>query len=134
MSRSNFGSRAVLAAATVAVTVGLSAGLAPTAHAEDRWGGIATGPGGAWQLWWGKSSKGEAGYFGNWATCGPGCKRVLLFAECGALAFNGGAFSPAEGATLHDAEGEALNDLPGGWIVASRCNDSPPGQVNWKNS
>jgi hypothetical protein len=134
MSLSNFGKRAALAAAGAGLAVGLSVGVAPTAQSAEQWGGIATGPGGEWQLWWGKNSRTEAAYFGNWARCGAQCKRVLLFSQCGALAFNGGAFSPAEGGTQQDAEEAALNDLPGGWIVASRCNDGSYGQINWQNS
>jgi hypothetical protein len=44
------------------------------------------------------------------------------------------AFSPAEGGTQQDAEVAALNDLPGGWIVASLCNDGSYGHINWQNS
>ena len=132
MSLSDFGKRASISAAAAAIAAGLTVGLAPSAQAAEQWGGIATGPGGAWQLYWGKASRGEALYFGNWARCGAQCKRVLVFSQCGALASNGGAFSPAEGATIQEAEGEALTDLPGGWIVASRCNGGgPPGSVDW---
>jgi hypothetical protein len=132
MLLSDFRKRAALSAAAAALAAGLTVGLAPSAQAAEQWGGIATGPGGAWQLYWGKASRGEALYFGNWARCGAQCKRVLVFSQCGALASNGGAFSPAEGATIQEAEGEALTDLPGGWIVASRCNDGgQPGSVDW---
>jgi hypothetical protein len=82
----------------------------------------------------GKPDRTSAAYFGNWAKCGAACKRVLLFEECGALAYNGGAFSAAEGSTQQDAEGVALGDLPGGWIVASRCNDGSYGSINWQGS
>jgi hypothetical protein len=54
------------------------------------------------------------------------CRRVLLFTDCGALAYNGTAFSAAEGANQADAEGAATSDLPGSSIVASACNDGGP--------
>jgi hypothetical protein len=134
MSLSHVGRKAALAGAAAALAIGLTGGLAPVAQAADQWGGIATGPDGKWQLWWGRNSRGEALYFGNWARCGADCKRVLVFSQCGALASNGGAFSPAEGATIQEAEGEALADLPGGGIVASRCNDGTSGQVNYNQN
>jgi hypothetical protein len=134
MSLNDFRKRSTLAAASAALAVGLTVSLAPTAQAvEDGWGGIATGPNGAWQLWWGKP-QGAANYFGQWARCGVDRKKVLVFKECGALAYNGGAFSPPEGSTLQEAEGEALTDLPGGWIVASRCNIAGEGNINWKDN
>jgi hypothetical protein len=134
MSLSDFRKRSTLSAMIAALAVGLAVGSAPVARADDDlWGGIATGPNGAWQFWWGKNQT-SANYFGQWARCGVDCKKVLVFKECGALAFNGGAFSPAEGSTLQEAEGEALADLPGGWIITSRCNIGLGGNVNWKDN
>jgi hypothetical protein len=76
-------------------------------------------------------------YFGTWVPCGGDCKRVLLFKQCGALAYNGGAFSPAEGATLDEAQNNATADLPGSWILASHCNgdvanDDGLSQIAWR--
>ena len=71
---------------------------------------------------------------GNWAGCStPGangetvlCKRLILFQMCGALAYNGTAFSPADGDSQADAESAATADLPGSWIVGSACNNGGP--------
>jgi len=128
MSLSDFGQRAATLAAAAALAAGLTVGVAPTAQAAELWGGIATGPNNAWAFWKNVPSRGEAAYFGNWKYCatfdsGSSCKRVLLFSQCAALAGNGGAFSPAEGATVQEAEDEALADLPGSSIVYSGCND-----------
>jgi ABC-type sugar transport system substrate-binding protein len=127
MSLSDFGKRAAISAAAAALAAGLTVGVAPTAQAAELWGGIATGPNNAWAFWKNVPTRGEAAYFGNWKYCATftneTCKRVLLFTQCAALAGNGAAFSPAEGATLKEAEDEALADLPGGSIVYSGCND-----------
>ena len=127
MSLSDFGKRAAISAAAAALAAGLTVGVAPTAQAAELWGGIATGPNNAWAFWKNLPSRGEAMYFGNWKYCATftneTCRRVLLFAQCAALASNGGAFSPAEGATVKEAEDEALGDLPGGSIIYSGCND-----------
>jgi hypothetical protein len=134
MTETSFAKRLALMGAATAVAAGLAVTVSPTAQAADQWGGIATGQQGQWVIWWGKPDRTSAAYFGNWAKCGAACKRVLLFEECGALAYNGGAFSAAEGSTQQDAEGVALGDLPGGWIAASRCNDGSSGSLNWQGS
>jgi len=99
MTQTSFGKRLALMGAATAVAAGLAVTASPTAQAADQWGGIATGQQGQWILWWGKPDRTSAAYFGNWAKCGAACKRVLLFEECGALAYNGGAFTAAEGST-----------------------------------
>ena len=133
MTMKSFRKRAAIAAGAAALVAGLTVGVAPNAQAAEQWGGIATGPQGKWNIWFNKSSRGEAGYFGNWAPCGSDCKRVLLFTQCGALAYNGGAFSPAEGATIQEAEGEALLNLPDSRIVGSRCNEGGTGgSISWQ--
>jgi len=127
------GMRVAVMGAAAALTAGLAVGVSPTAQAAEKWGGIATGPEGHWALWFNSNSRGEALYFGNWARCGADCKRVLVFEQCGALAFNGGAWSAAEAGTTEEAEGIALGDLPGSWIVASRCNDGGgKGTLSWQ--
>ena len=133
MIRTSFRKRAAISAAIAALAAGLAVGVAPTAQAAEQWGGIATGPDGKWVIWYNQASRGEAAYFGNWARCGSTCKRVLLFSQCGALAYNGGAFSPAEGATIQEAEGEALLNLPDSRIVGSRCNDGgTSASISWQ--
>ena len=52
---------------------------------------------------------------------------MLLFQNCGALAYDGTAFSPADGDSKADAESAAMADLPGSWIVGSACNDGGAG-------
>jgi hypothetical protein len=131
MKETSFGHRLALTGAAAALAAGLAVAASPTAKAAEQWGGIATGPQGQWVLWWGKADRNSAAYFGNWVKCGAPCKRVLLFTQCGALANLGGAFSAAEGATQQEAEDVALGDLPGGTIVASRCNDGSNGSINW---
>jgi Domain of unknown function (DUF4189) len=127
MSLSDFGKRAAISAAAATLAAGLTVAVAPTAQADELWGGIATGPNNAWSFWKNVPSRGEAAYFGNWKYCATFsnqvCRKVLLFSQCAALASNGGAFSPAEGATVQEAESEALADLPGGTITYSGCND-----------
>jgi hypothetical protein len=127
MSLTDFEKRVAISAAAAALAAGLTVAVAPGAQAAEQWGGIATGPNNAWAFWKNVPTRGEAAYFGNWKYCATfsneTCRRVLLFSQCGALASNGGAFSPAEGATVQEAEDEALRDLPGGTIVYSGCND-----------
>ena len=120
--------RAAITTAGAAMVAALTVAVAPTAHSADQWGGIATGPRGNFSIWFDKATYVEAAYFGNWARCGGDCKRAIIFTDCGALAYNGGAFSPAEGSTQAEAESAATTDLPGSWIVASGCNGagSPP--------
>jgi hypothetical protein len=133
VNETSFRKRVALMGASAALAAGLAVAASPAAQAADKWGGIATGPMGHWTIWFNANTRGEAAYFGNWAGCGADCKRVLLFAQCGALAYNGGAFSAAEGATQHEAEGVALANLPGGWIIGSKCNDGgQPGQLGWQ--
>jgi hypothetical protein len=134
MKVSSFRTRAAICAAGAAVVGALTVAVAPTAQAQNQWGGIATGPNGRWVIWWNYSDQNSAVYFGNWAGCATTapdgttalCRRVLLFTDCGALAYNGTAFSAAEGANQADAEGAATSDLPGCSIVASACNDGGP--------
>jgi hypothetical protein len=127
----SFRTRAATCAAGAAMVAALTVALAPTAHADNQWGGIASGPGGKWSIWWNKPTYTEAAYFGNWARCGGDCKKVLVFTDCGALAYNGTAFSAAEGPSQGDAESAATFDLPGSTIVASACNNGgPPGSNN----
>jgi len=130
MRVSSLGNRAVISAAAAALVTALSVAVAPTVHGADLWGGIATGPNGNYSMWFDKPTYVEAAYFGNWARCGGGCKRAIIFTDCGALAYNGGAFSPAEGGTQADAESAAMTDLPGSWIVASGCNGAGSAPVN----
>jgi hypothetical protein len=120
--------RAAVSAA--AVVAALTLAVAPSAHAQNQWGGIATGPNGNWQIWYDKPTYVEAAYFGNWARCGAGCRRVLVFTDCGAVAYDGTAFSPAEGGTQADAESAATADLPGSRIVASGCNGAGTAAAN----
>jgi hypothetical protein len=124
----SFRTRSAISAAGAAVVAALALAVTPTAHAADQWGGIAAGSGsnGNWAIWYNQPDKSSAAYFGNWAGCGSGgilCKRVLLFQKCGALAYNGTAFSAADGDSKADAESAATADLPGSWIVGSTCND-----------
>ncbi|MDT5076673.1 MAG: hypothetical protein QOJ80_1310 [Mycobacterium sp.] len=137
MSLKDFGKRAAVSTMAAALAAGLTVGVAPTAQAAEMWGGIATGPNGAWGYWSGLPTRVEAMYFGNWKYCATftndTCKRVLIFTQCGALASNGGAFSPAEGATAQEAADEALADLPGSSIIYSGCND-PKGYLSIGNN
>jgi hypothetical protein len=70
---------------------------------------------------------------------GPRAARIVTgwcySAQCGALATDGGSFSPAEGATLQEAQDNALFDLtsPDARIIASHCNDGTgQGQIAWR--
>ena len=129
----NFGRRVVVAAIGAwLAAAGVIVGFPPAAQAADQLGGIATGPNGQWSLWWNYQPV-TAAYFGTWQPCGYGCSKKLLFEQCGALAYNGGAFSPAEGSSLDEAQANAMADLPGGWIVASHCNDGgAQDQIAWR--
>jgi hypothetical protein len=126
--------RAAICAAGTSIAAALTVAAPPSANAADQWGGIAAGPNGNWVIWFNKSDKNTAAYFGNWAGCStPGangetvlCKRLILFQNCGALAYNGTAFSPADGDSQADAESAATADLPGSWIVGSACNNGGP--------
>ena len=137
MSLTNFGKRTAISAAATVLAAGLTVSLAPTAQAAETWGGIATGPNNAWAFWKNVPTRGEAAYFGNWKYCATftneTCRRVLLFSQCAALASNGGAFSPAEGATIEEATSEALANLPGSTITYSGCND-PNGYLSIGNN
>jgi hypothetical protein len=126
--------RAAIWVVCTSIVAALTIAVAPSANAADQWGGIAAGPNGNWVIWFNKADKNTAAYFGNWAGCAtPGangetvlCKRLILFQKCGALAYNGSAFSPADGDSQADAESAATSDLPGSWIVGSACNDGGP--------
>jgi hypothetical protein len=133
----NFGRCVAVAAAGVSLAAGVLVGVAPTAQAaDDLWGGIGVSADGHWILFW-NASKNAAQDPATWAACGAGCHRAVLFNQCGALATDGGALSPAEGATLQEAEDTALFDLtsPDARIIASHCNDGTgPGQMTWRPS
>jgi hypothetical protein len=123
----SFRTRAAVSAA--AVVAALTLAVAPSAHAQNQWGGIATGPNGNWVIWHNSADYSSAAYFGNWAGCASGgiqCRRVLVFQDCGALVYNGTAFSAADGDSKAAAESAAMADLPGGQVVASVCNDGGP--------
>jgi hypothetical protein len=133
MKTISFGKCAAVAGVATALAAGLAVGVSPTAQAAEQWGGIATGPDGHWALWSNSATRTAAAYFGNWVMCGTDCKRVLLFAQCGALASNGSAWSAAEGATTQEAESVALGDLPGSTITMSQCNDDGgPVKLSWR--
>ena len=126
MSLSDFGKRAAISAAAAALAAGLTVGVAPTAQAAELWGGIATGPNNAWAFWK-RAKQGRSHVLRQLEIlCNirqPSVQEGPVFSQCAALAGNGGAFSPAEGATVQEAEDEALGDLPGSSIVYSGCND-----------
>jgi hypothetical protein len=130
MIMTSFRTRAAICAAGAAAVAALTLAVTPTAHAADQWGGIATGPGGKWQIWYDKPTYAAAAYFGNWARCGSDCRRAVVFTDCGALAYDGTAFSPGEGGTQADAESAATGDLPGSRIVASGCNGAGSAPAN----
>lgn len=128
----HFGKHVAGASLAAAVLVG----VAPTAQAADElWGGIGVGPDGHWSLFW-NASKNAAHDPATWAPCGGDCHRAVLFNQCGALATDGGSFSAAEGASLQEAQDNALFDLtsPDARIIASHCNDGTgPGQIAWRS-
>jgi hypothetical protein len=131
----NFVKRAAVAIAAALSAAVVLAGVPPTAQAaNDLWGGIALSRDGHWTLFW-NASRNAADDSATWASCGADCRRVVLFNQCGALATDGGAFSPAEGASLQEAQDGALFDLtsPDARIIASHCNDGTgQGQIAWR--
>jgi hypothetical protein len=131
----NSGKRVAVVTAGASLAAQVLVGVAPTAHAaNDLWGGIALSRDHHWTLFW-NASRNAADDSATWASCGADCHRVVLFAQCGALATDGGSFSPAEGATLQEAQDNALFDLtsPDARIIASHCNDGTgQGQIAWR--
>jgi hypothetical protein len=120
--------------AAAAVVAALTLVAAPTAHA-DQVGGICTGLGGKWAIWYNNALGPGSGAnnINNYAPCGANRQIVLSFSNCGALAYDGTNFGAAEGATKDDAVSAAYSKLPGSSIVTSACNDGgPPGSMSGK--
>jgi len=121
----NFGMRAAICAAGAAA-MALTAAVAPVAQAEETWGAIATGPNNQWRISFGQPDRSTAVFQARYYIVGG--RLVLTFADCGALVQNDTGFSAASGATQAEAEGAALADLNGSWVVTSACNaGSAPG-------
>jgi hypothetical protein len=131
MPLSNFGRRVAMALVSCVLVAGLTVGAAPNAHADDeqQWGAIRTAPDGRWEMVWGRPNRQQLAYFGLWSRCFDGCKQVLTFTQCAALATNNFAFSPAESDSRVEAQSEAIFNLPGSFVIASQCNDGSMGSV-----
>src|SRR6516165_8600577 len=103
MMVSSFRTRAAISAGA-AVVAALTLVAAPTTHAQTLYGGIATGPGARWSIWYDKPTVNDAP---SLAACGSDCTTVLGFVHCGALAYDGNAFFTGQGNTQDEAEVEA---------------------------
>jgi hypothetical protein len=114
----------ICAAGIAAMALTVSA--APQAQADETWGAIATGPNSQWRISFGQSDKSTAISAAKDQIVGG--RLVLTFTDCAALVRNDSGFSAASGETRADAEGAALADLDGSWLVTWACNDwSGPG-------
>nr|VTP04421.1 hypothetical protein BIN_B_05533 [Mycobacterium riyadhense] len=136
--------RIALAAASVGVTAGLMMIALPLvpqvgAHLDDavlsemgmapegpvphimRYGAIAYAPSGAWGRSRGQISQSLANQVAV-ERCGDrGCKVIIGFNLCGAVAYDGTTYVGGRGYTRSMAEADALNRLPGGKIVNWMC-------------
>jgi hypothetical protein len=65
-------------------------------------------------------------YFGNFTECGGGCRKLIVFTDCAALAYDGTIFKAASDPTKDDALSAAFSQVPGSSIVTSACNDGGP--------
>jgi hypothetical protein len=109
-----------------AAAMALTLDVAPPAQADETWGAIATGPNDQWRISFGQPDKSTAVFQAKDQINGG--RLVLTFTDCAALVRNDSGFSAATGETRADAEGAALADLNGSWLVTWACNDwSGPG-------
>jgi hypothetical protein len=131
MMVNSFRTRAAISAAGAAVVAALSVVAAPTTHAQNGWGGIATNTTGRWAIWFDKPTENDARVFGKYSGCGSGegCFVRLTFPDCAALAYNGTTFTTGQGSTQTEAENAATGPS-GSRIVASGCNGAGSAAAN----
>lgn len=110
-----FQRRAAIVVSSMAAVTAISAALAPTAGADDQWGALAISDphrvvGRALH-----ASTKSAAEAGAMSACGfSDCKVLTVFNECGAIAENAVKYAGGHGATLTEAEANAVANLGGG--------------------
>jgi hypothetical protein len=120
-----FQRRAVVAVGSMAVVTAMCAALAPTAGADSEVGAIAISD--AHKVY-GRTlhaSTAAAANAGALSACGySDCKVLVTFPQCGAVAENAVKYAGGLGATLTEAELDAVRHLGGGsgTIDAWGCN------------
>lgn len=123
MAKAALHRRAAAVLASFAAVVGLTAVVAPAAHAATYYGAIAysgtTGSGGrAWDHPTRASANNAALSY-----CGyTDCKVLVSFTDCGAVAENGRSLQGGYGPNLAAAMNDAMSRLPGSWILSWACN------------
>ncbi|MCV7194789.1 DUF4189 domain-containing protein [Mycolicibacterium brumae] len=123
MTKKTLRHRAAVAAVAIAASAAAPLVLAPTASAASGFGAIAYAPNGAsgWAVRYGNRGAAEQtarNYCGY-----TDCKVLTSFVGgCGAVAYNGFTYQGGGGATLAEAQNDAMGRLGGGWIDSWACN------------
>lgn len=86
-----------------------------------QYGAIAYAPSGAWGRSSGYVSQAEANQAALEQCDDQGCKVIVGFHACGAVAYDGRTYLGGTGLSRQAAEADALNKLPGGKIVNWVC-------------
>ena len=115
-----------IAAAAVVMVAGFSA--AP-AHAEGEWVAIAGSPStDAWGWAYADTKQQATDLALNYCSQdgATDCVWQARGKRCIALARSSEGIAGGSGATLREAEGDAIHSRGGGWIVSSQCADPTP--------
>jgi uncharacterized protein DUF4189 len=129
MKTTAFQLRVATGVGAVAAVTAISTALAPAAAANpDEWGAIAISDSAkvAGKTW--NAPTKAAADSGAMSYCGHSdCKLMVDFRSpdhnCGAVAMSASGYQGGYGATLAEAEKDALTTLGGGSIISWACND-----------
>lgn len=128
MSKKSLRASTAAAVGLFVAATGFGTVTAPQAEAQTLYyGAIAFSANGAWGSSWNYPTRTTAEQVSTDACGYTDCKVLTSFSECGAVAYNNTKFQGGYGATLVDAQRDALSRLgTSGWIAEWACNSTNP--------